>query len=394
MPWTVSWKVFIDGEDMTSGMRPYLMKISVSDKDGSASDTCSLDFDDSEGQLKMPEEGASVVVFLDDAQVFSGTVDIPKSTGSRGGGRTLAVTAKGFDPKGKAKQSQSHHMDDSTLQQFMDKAAKNAGLSSVTIDPAFASISRDYWSASGESFLHLGQKIAREIGGTFKIRGDKAVLAKRGEGLSATGAAMPTVYGTISPAGTSSGNVINWTISPVSGRAKFSKTKARYFDRPSASFKELELETEIDADATDEVRTTVADEDQAKAVAGGRKAASEREGGSGTVLLDLAAHAQAEGTFVLSGARPGIDGSYRITGVTHSADRKGGATTSLDLKQPSGGAGKDDRKAGEGKSGSAPPGDEKSSPATGDGKAGSTGAVTNNQTFENYNRRFGTTDEN
>lgn len=393
MPWKVEWKVFIDGEDMTSGMRQYLTKISVSDKDGSASDTCSLDFDDSGGQLKMPKEGASVVVFLDGAQVFSGTVDVPKSSGSRGGGRTLSVTAKGFDPKSKAKEAQSHHMDDATLQQFMDKAAKNAGLSSVTIDPAFASISRDYWSASGESFLHIGQKIAREIGGTFKLRGDKAVLAKRGEGLSATGAAMPTVYGTISPAGTSTGNVINWTISPVSGRAKFSKTKARYFDRPRANFKELEIETEIDADATDEVRTTVADEDQAKAVAEGRKAASEREGGSGTVLLDLAVTAQAEGTFVLSGARPGIDGTYRIVGVTHSADRSGGATASLELKQPSGDAGKDERKAGEGKSGSSTAGDAASGDA-GKAASGATGAATNNQTFEDYNRRYGTTDEN
>jgi phage protein D len=62
--------------------------------------------------------------------------------------------------------------------------------------------------------------------------------------------------------------------------------------------------------------------------------------------MDLPVEAQAEGTLVLSGARPGIDGSYRIVSVTHKETRSGGATTSLELKQPTGGAGNDGRKAG------------------------------------------------
>lgn len=393
MPWTVEWKVFVDGNDLTSAMRPFLTKITVSDKDGSASDTCSLDFDDGGGQVKLPAEGASVQVFLQGVSVFAGKVDTVRSNGSRGGGRTLAVGAKGFDAKGKAKEPQSHHMDDATLQQFLDKAAKNAGLKSVTIDPAFAVIKRNYWSAGAESFLHLGQKLAREVGGTFKIRGDQAVLAKRGEGMSATGQAMPTITGLVG-SGSVAGNVINWSIAPITGRAKFSKTKVRYFDRPAANFKEFEVETGIEADATDEVRTAVADEDQAKAVAEGRKSESEREGGSGTVLLDLVVEAQAEGTFVLTGARPGVDGAYRISGVTHSADRSGGSTTSLDLKQPTAGAGKDERKPGEGKSGSGSSGDEQSASDGSGSKPNASGAVTSNQTFENYNRRYGRTDEN
>ncbi|WP_197082559.1 late control D family protein [Rhizobium sp. LC145] len=394
MPWTVDWKVFVDGEDMTSAMRPFLLKISISDKDGSASDTCSLEFDDSNGQIKMPAEGVSVQVFLQGVSAFTGKVDSVRSRGARGSGRTLSVGAKGFDAKGKAKEPQSHHMDDATLQQFLDKAAKNAGLKGITIDPDFASISRDYWSAGSESFLHLGQKLARELGGTFKIRGDQAVLAKRGQGLSATGQPMPTVVGIAPAPGETIGNVINWDIAPLNGRGKFSKSKARYFDRKSASFKEIEVETGIEADATDEVRTTVADEGQAKAIAEGRKSESEREGGKGNVTLDLEVTAQAEGTFVLKGARPGIDGSYRIVSVTHQADRSGGSTTALELKQPSSGAGKDDRKSGEGRSGSTSAA-EGSTSGGGDASNGTAPtAPAGNRTFEEYNRRYGRTDEN
>lgn len=381
MPWTVKWAVLIAGQDMTSSMKPYLTQITVTDKDGTASDSCSMDFDDAAGQVKLPAKGASVEVYLQDVPVFRGTVDTVRSSGSRGGGRMLSVGAKGFDAGGKIKELQSHHMDDATLQQFMDKAASRAGLSGVTIDPVFAQVKRDYWSVTSENFLHLGQRLAREFGGTFKIRGDRAVLAKRGKGATPSGGAMPTVSGRVGV------NVISWEISPFSGRWQFSRAKVRYFDRQSASFKEVEVESQADhADATNEAETLSADEDQAKGIAEGRKAENEREGGKGTVVLDLEPTAQAEGTFVLSGARPGVDGTYRIAGVTHKADRGGGSTTSLELKQPDGGAGSDKRQPGQDPAGTG------SSPSSSQQAEQTTGDPQNS--YLDYNRRYGRTDEN
>lgn len=340
MVWKVDWRVLVDGRDMSSGMRPYLMGLTVSDKDGTAGDTCSLDFDDSGGQISLPHEGAKVAVFLNGVMVFNGTVDTPARFNlSRGGGRTLTVSAKGFDSKGKIKEPQSHHMDDATLQQFLDKAAAKAGLSSIQIDPAFANIRRDYWSADTESFLHIGQTLARELNATFKIRGSKAVLAQRGQGANANGGALPTVVGEVGR------NVISCGITPITARKRFAKTVVRYFDRPSASFKNVEIDTGLDGDAVNEIRSSAADEEQAKGIGEGRKSEGQREGGEGSVELDLAADAQAEGTFLLIGARPGVDGTYRIVTVTHKADRGGGSTTTLELKQPGGGAGTDSRQS-------------------------------------------------
>ncbi|HEV7293121.1 MAG TPA: late control D family protein [Devosia sp.] len=338
MAWKVQWKVFVDGRDMTAAMEPYLLSISVSDKDGTAGDTCSLSFDDAGGQVKLPSDGAKVQVYLQGVPIFFGTVDNVRFALSRDAGSVLQVNAKGFDAKGKIKEPQSHHMDDAPLETFLGKAAEKAGLSGILIDPAFAGIRRDYWSADAESFLHIGQQIARELNGTFKIRGDKAVLAQRGKGESATGAAMPAIVGQVGR------NVISLDIAPITSRRKFAKAVARYFDRPSASYKQAEVDTGIEgAEATNEVRAPFADADQAQSVAEGRKSESEREGGEGSVDLDLEVAAQAEGTFLLTGARPGVDGSYRIVSVTHKADRSGGSTTSLELKQPGGGAGKDAR---------------------------------------------------
>ena len=135
--------------------------------------------------------------------MFQGTIDEINSTGGRGQGRLLSINAKGFDTRGKAKSRLDFHLDDATLQQFADEAARRAGLDRVIIDPAYAETRRDYWSADGERFVHLLERIAREYGGSFKIRNDRAVLAQRGTGLSPSGKPMPSMTATWARAATS-----------------------------------------------------------------------------------------------------------------------------------------------------------------------------------------------
>lgn len=341
MPWKVSWKVLVDGVDMTSDMRPFLIDIEITDNEGKSSDTCSLTFDDNGGQIALPRDGASIEVFLQGVSKFKGTLDSARSSGSRGGGRLLRITAKGFDSRGKVKQPLTFHKDDATLQEFLDEAAKRAGLSSVKLAPEFASIRRDYWAADGESYIHIGERIARELGGTFKIRDKQSVLARRGEGKAATGAALPVIMGVVGQ------NIISWDIAPFKGRKTFTKAKVRYFDRKDASFKSKDVEFDLDRDlpeATNVVRSTAADKDQAGQIGDARRREAEREGGEGSVEMDLTVEAQAECTFMLSGARAGVDGQYRISSARHRASRNGGSTTSLQIKQPAGDAGKDRRK--------------------------------------------------
>ncbi|NMG39790.1 late control D family protein [Chelativorans sp. ZYF759] len=339
MPWKVNWQVFIDGRDMSSVMAPFLMDIDVTDKDGTSSDTCSLRFDDAGGQVLLPPDGAKVRVLLQGVQVFFGTVDTVRSSGSRGRGMVLQVSAKGMDSRGRIKEPQAFHKDDASLEEFLQTAAERAGLAGVRVLGRLGAIRRGYWAADGESFLHLGQRLARELAATFKIRatdaGDMAVLAPREHDEP-----LPVVEGVVGR------NVISWDIAPYTGRRVFTSARARWFDRESATFREREVTFALDRDLPESVnvlRSTVHDEDQAEEAGAARKAEAEREGGEGSVELDLVPEAQAEGSFVLTGARPAVDGTYRIASVTHRASRNGGSTTSLDIKRPQGGAGKDDR---------------------------------------------------
>ncbi|MGQ2968901.1 MAG: phage tail tape measure protein [Allorhizobium sp.] len=288
-------------------------------------------FDDTDGAIDLDMEGKSIELTLNGVSAFLGTVETARSQGSRGGGRVVPVTAKGFDTRGKAKQAQAFHMDDATLGDFLGEAGRQAGLT-IEVDPSLASIVRDYWSADYESVLDLGEKIAREVNGTFKIRGNKAVLVPRG------GVELPTVQGIVGQGG----NVISWDIAPFTGRPAFTKAKARWFDRKAATFREEEVEIDLGRDLPDSeniIRMPAGDAAQAKLRAEGRKSEAERDAGGGTVELDLTPEAQAEAPFTLTGARRGVDGTWRIVSVTHKANRAGGATTSLEIKEPGAAAG-------------------------------------------------------
>ena len=345
--------ITVNGQDISSTVLPRLLNLSVVDKAGGSSDTCTISLDDTDGSIIMPSKGAELVVELGDESgidvVFKGTVDEPRTSGSRSGGRTISISAKGVDTKGKAKEPQSKHWDDKSLGDVLKDAGKVAGLDLVTVAPALASITRKYWAMQNESFLHFGERLAREVGGTFKVVGSQAILADRNGGTSASGAALPSVNATWGD------NLISWDIAPSLGRPRFKEIKVRHYDTKTGTTKEETVQIEDDeATATHVDRHTAADEDEAKARAESIKKDSERAKGGGTITIDGSTKPQPEGSVVLSGARPGADGSYTIDTVTQDVSRGSGWTTKLDVKKPSGDAGKDSRGASNGTAASPP----------------------------------------
>lgn len=337
MAWKVDWRVVVNGMDVTSKWLNVLIDIEISDQAGTTSDSCSLTIDDTEGQIRLPPAGASIEVYLQGALAFAGTIEVPRSRGSRSAGRTITISAKSVDSSSKAKEPQNFDLDDASLEQFLGQAAKNAGYY-LEMDPAFASIARDYWSSEGESFIKLGERTARKLGGTFKIRGGRAVLAKAGSGSTPGGQSLPSVTAEWGK------NLIGWEIAPRDPRRVFKGASAKWFDRETAAFAMERLDFEDDrSDADNVLRTTVGDAEEAKQSNEARQGESKREDGGGSVDLDLTIEAKVEGLLILRGARPGVDGTYRISTVKHKASRSGGSITSLEVKEPDGGADEDER---------------------------------------------------
>ncbi|MFN3347437.1 phage late control D family protein [Pseudorhodoplanes sp.] len=329
------YRIMVSGQDISSRFNPLLIDIRISDREGTHSDTASIRLDDRDGRIALPRTGAPIAIMLGwegagAASVFVGTVDEVKSSGSRGGGRELTISAKGVDTEGTSKQPQQKHMDNKTVMEALQEAGRVAGITAIKVDPSFAGHRRDWWGLNEESFLHFGERLARELGGIFKVRGTEAILAAKGAG-SATGLTTGSVTGRYGD------NLISWDVSPTMGRPRHRRARARWYDQREAKWKDVEVDIQDQgARATMGDRFSRADRTEAQGSANNGAKDAEREKGGGSATIDGDAAAKPGGTFILSGTRPGIEGVYRIEGVEHAYSRAGW-TTKLDLKQPQAG---------------------------------------------------------
>ncbi|MDN2578956.1 contractile injection system protein, VgrG/Pvc8 family [Aquibium sp. ELW1220] len=319
--------VTVAGTNITSTLMPVLTSLSVSDKVGTHADTATLSIDDSNGRIILPQIGAPVSIALGWAGagvrvVFEGTVDEVKSSGSRGAGRMLTITAKGVDTTAPPKQGQQRHFDNKTIKDVLTDAGKAAGITSVEVDPDLASIRRAYVDMRDESFVHIGERLAREIGGNFRIQGSQAILSKRDSSYTA---AVTATWGI---------NLHAWDLAPQLGRTRFSAIRTRWYDTSKAEWKAVETATGLDVDATYADRLPRADEHEANQQNGSDKATTRRDKGGGSVTIEGNTEAIPDGLCIIVGARPGIDGAYRIDSVTHTFSRGGGFVSQLSLKQP------------------------------------------------------------
>lgn len=334
-------EIWVDGVNVTDRISPLLISLSVSDRAGVTSDSATIELDDTNGRAILPSDRAAVSIKLGwdgdgVAEIFRGTIDgSPRADGSRSG-RTISITAKSMDVRGKAKQGQRRHFDDETIEKALQETGREAGIT-VTVHPDLASILREYIGLDDESFAEFGERIAGEVGGTFKIVGDRATLTKRNGGVNAAGVALATVQAIWGE------NLHDYSITPIAGRRLEKSVRTRWYDPKAAEYKTTDAET-----GTEGATTTyydifdAADESSSQHRASALAAELDRESGKGTVTIEGNIGAQPEGSCVVARCRPGIDGTYRIEGVTHDYSRSGWITR-LELGQPKGEAGKDDR---------------------------------------------------
>ena len=327
--------VLVEGRSIAARLGPLLRAVRTRDRAGSSSDTASLEIDDPGPALRLPEPGRRLEVRLGwratgAATVFAGTVDRVHSDGSRAG-RLLRITAGGFDTAGPAKARRSAVYRDATLGEIMRRAGAAAGVGDVRVAPRLAELRWAREVQDNESFVELGERLARETGGTFKLSQDRAVLALRGSGETPGGRAMPTVRAAWGE------NLHSWTVTPFAGRSRFRRCVVRFYDAHTATWERVEVETGLEGADVEEVgRFTAPDRDAAEAKARALKTQAQQRSGAGRVVIEGDPRARAEGVLVLAGARPGVDGRYRIEGVEHAYARGSGFVTTLELAHPLG----------------------------------------------------------
>jgi phage protein D len=336
------FQVIVNGVDYTSRFDPVLKTIEVRDGDGKKSDSASITVADPQGSTYMPEPDAKVQILLGHegqgvGLTFQGKVDTVRSSGSKGGGRDLKITARGLDTKSKAKEPAERTATDKTFGEVAEQWGRAAGMDGVRIAPALRSIRREWWGMQNESFIHWMERMADELGGTFRVSDNQAVMVETGAGQSASGKTLPTVVAEFGR------NMINWDIDPFTGRGQVNRTRVRTYDRENARFREFDVEVD-DTDSRASSRRTHAagSEASARQSAASDRKKSKRKKGGGSVTILGDSRARPEGTVVVIGAREGVDGEYKITSITHSFSKSGGFITRISFGDSK--SGKDKRR--------------------------------------------------
>lgn len=332
--------VAIDGRDVSTDLDPILISLRIQLSAKSKADGCEIELDDTDAQIALPRTGAQVeagIAWEDGGPPvqFEGSIKSVQHTLSRGGGSILTLSARSAEMYGKLKERRHAHHDKGKLSDVAQKFGKEAGVT-VKVDKALGEIERPYWFQAGEAFPTWGQRIAREIGATFKVIGNTALFVPRNGGSSASGQALQEI------AVRRGVNLITSSLSPCNNDPDFARVTVRYYDRKKARWEREEVEVGSGVAGVTSERATrwvAPDQAQAKARAKSNAADAERERGGGTVQIDGEPAAMPEAPCTVEGVRPGIDGPYRIDAVAHEYSRRSGFLTTLTLKQPRKGSG-------------------------------------------------------
>ncbi|MCZ4273227.1 phage late control D family protein [Maritalea porphyrae] len=341
-PIETPFEVTVGGVNVTSGFRATTKSITVNRAARKVSDTADITLADPDGSTFMPPTGAPIQIMmglstLDMGLAFDGFVDTVRSTGSKSGGREISIKGNSVDNKSKVKAPGMRSEDKNN---FEAVAKKWGGLADLDIRVAgdLAGVERDFWLMQNESFMQWGHRIAGELGGAFKIIGKSGYFAPLNEGISATGkplTAISAAWGV---------NLLSWDVAPIIGRPQYGKIVSRHYDLNLAKYVTVEVAVdgaEVDVDFGS--MFSDATEAHSKQTAKAKAKESEREKGEGSVSVVGDYAAEPEAPLVLSGARPGVDGTYTIDSLVQKADKKSGFVTDLKIKRPTGGAGKDSR---------------------------------------------------
>lgn len=331
--------VGIGGLDVTGNFRSDATDITITDSSGQTAGTASITLADDDGALELPNIGDPIelgIGFGRPTSLFDGFVDDVDCSGSRGSGRMMTISAKTADTlKSKLKEQAEKHKDDTTFGSVAREWGQAAGIGSIYVHGDLAGIKREYWSMNNENFMAWGQRMARDLGATFKIMGSRAVFVPRSAGVSADGQPLTPISAVFGQ------NMISYQLKPALGRPQHGEFRSRWYDIKNHKWQETKqgASYQTQASAVMTSRYPVATEAEGKERDGALDKETDRERGGGSVELDGTPEAEPEAICTVQGSRPGCDGPYTIDSVTHKRSRGGGFTTSLSLKRPGEGTG-------------------------------------------------------
>jgi uncharacterized protein len=330
-------QIVVDGVDITSRLEPFLVSVTVYD---GATFHCDIELDDRDGRLPIPPWGAPVNVTLGWQGGTSRTwnfkiVDIEHGFGRKQGGRRMWVHCWGIDLQFTLfKTPMQQHMGEGAppgseiglpieLGAWLNKVVGNAG-GSISVNPKLASIERDYWAMVNESPLHHIERMASELGAVWRVEGgNQAVFTLPGEDTD--GNPMGNITAEWGK------NLIAWRVRPWAARSSWKQAHQQHFDTVLGDYQQLAQQFGLpspfgDGDSMFSLPAPAPNAQVGSQQNQGIANLASAYQGAGRITINGEPAARWNGNVVVIGARPGVDGTYKIDSADHTYSRQGYVT--------------------------------------------------------------------
>jgi phage protein D len=313
-----SYRITLDGTDITPRINGRLISLTLREQRGLEADQLDITLADHDGQLAIPPRGAELQVafgWQDEGLIDKGrfTVDEVQHSGTPD---QLTIRARSADMRGQlpGKRTQSWH--DLTLGEIVTTIADRNQLDPV-VAAALNSIRIGHIDQTEESDLNFLTRLGERYDAIAAIKAGRMLLTVAGEGLTASGRAMPSITLT-----RRDGDQHRYS---VTDRDAYSGVKAYWNDTRSAERKTVLAGS---GDNAKQLRPTYATEDDAMAAARAEWQRIQRGLAEFELTLALGrADILPETPLTLSGYRPQIDATaWLVSEVTHSLNDGGFGT--------------------------------------------------------------------
>jgi uncharacterized protein len=315
---TPAYEITANGKSVTKLFAGRLRSLSVKDEAGMASDSCTIEVEDSERDIAVPGKGTEIEVSIgyEGALTKLGRFTIDEYT-TQGPPDTIRIEAKAASfansETGKAMQaSKTRSWAASTIGDVAGKIATEHGLN-LEISTSAAAIALPHLDQTAESDLHFLTRIAIDRGLLIKPAFGKLIVLPIKKSQTTADKDIPIV--TIRRTGVSSYSFTGIT------RSAYTGVIARWHDATTGK----ERSTLAGSNKTPfTISTLCNDESTAKSTAAAMLARLERLGGEFSIEMPGRTDIIAEGRLQLVGFRADYDKIvWRIEAAEHTVDKAG-----------------------------------------------------------------------
>ena len=324
--------ISINGKPVTGVLLSRLISVTVTDKEGTGSDTIDLELDAGAPMVSIPRKNDIIRCWMGYA---GGTPPVDMGTFTADEPTLhclpykLQVQGKSADIRGKIKEHREKHWDDTTFGDVVKELASESGLTAQVSPKIAAFKGRDgYFAIEGESPQHYINRMAQRLGGIMTVKQGRLLIQESGSGQTVLGNAMPSLV--VTPP-----MIIEDTCQiKFSYRERHKNVRAAYHDQGQAKRKFANAPSDPEGEADFTLRHQYANKDEAQMAADAKAKQLQREADTTQVEIEGNPHFRGGGEYSYGGGvHPEVDGiPWIIETATHKYDKGGGYSTGLSGK--------------------------------------------------------------